>query len=118
MQRVEAISMSHLKRNPSRSAVIGSSILALLLLSSPMLRAQVTNGVNGVITDSSGAAIANAHVTITNNSTAVGSETNTSSTGLFAVVGLLPGEYSVEVKAPNFATAKSQVVVEVARMST
>jgi hypothetical protein len=83
-----------------------------------MLRAQVTNGVNGVITDSSGAAIENAHVTITNTSTGVGSETNTSSTGLFTVVGLLPGTYSVEVKAPNFATAKSQVVVEVARMST
>jgi Carboxypeptidase regulatory-like domain/TonB dependent receptor len=110
--------MSHLKRNLSRSAVIGSSIFVLLLLSSPMLRAQVTNGVNGVITDSSGAAIANAHVTITNISTGVGSDTNTSSTGLFTVVGLLPGEYSVVVGAPNFATAKSQVVVEVARMST
>ena len=110
--------MSHLKRNLSRSAVIGSSIFVLLLLSSPMLRAQVTNGVNGVITDSSGAAIANAHVTITNISTGVGSDTKTSSTGLFTVVGLLPGEYSVVVGAPNFATAKSQVVVEVARMST
>jgi Carboxypeptidase regulatory-like domain len=110
--------MSHLKRNLSRSAVIGSSIFVLLLLSSPILRAQVTNGINGTVTDSSGAAVANAHVTITNISTGVGSDTNTSSTGLFTVVGLIPGEYSVVVGAPNFATAKSQVVVEVARMST
>jgi hypothetical protein len=109
--------MSHLKRNLSRSALISSSIFALLL-SSSMLRAQVTNGINGVITDSSGAAIANAHVAIRNVSTGVEADTNTSSTGLFSVVGLIPGEYSIEVGVANFATAKSTVIVEVARMST
>jgi hypothetical protein len=116
-QCVEAISMSHLKGNLSRSAVIGSSILALLL-STSMLSAQVTNGVNGVITDASGASVANAHIKIVNTSTGVASETTSSSSGAFTVVGLIPGEYSVEVGAPNFRTVRTTAVVEVARMST
>jgi len=109
--------MSYLTRNLSRSAVIGSSIL-VLLLSIPMIRAQVTNGVNGIITDASGASVANAHIKIVNTSTGVESDASSSSSGTFQVVGLLPGEYSVEVGAPNFTTAKTRVVVEVARMST
>src|SRR5215469_13312739 len=104
--------------NLSRSAVVRLSILVLLLASSSLLGAQVTNGINGVITDVSGARVPDAHVKIANTSTGVESHTYTSSSGSFNLVGLIPGEYSVEVSAPNFATTKSKVVVEVARMFT
>jgi hypothetical protein len=93
-------------------------MFVLLLLLSPMLRAQVTNGVNGTITDTSGASVVNAHIRVVNTSTGVESDASSSSSGAFTVVGLIPGEYSVEVGAPNFTTVKTNVVVEVARMST
>lgn len=81
------------------------------------LRAQVTNGVNGVVTDASGSAIAGAHVTVKNLSTGVAAEAVTSSTGTYVVVGLIPGAYSVSFTAPGFATAETAVTVEVATMS-
>jgi hypothetical protein len=104
--------------NLSRLSAVRLPILVLLLASSSLLGAQVTNGIHGVITDISGASVANAHVRIVNTSTGVESDAYTSSSGSFNLVGLIPGEYSVEVSAPSFATTQSKVVVEVARMFT
>ena len=82
--------------NLSRSSVVRLSMLVLLLTSSSLLRAQVTNGINGVITDISGASVANAHVRIVNTATGVESDAYTSSSGSFNLVGLSPGEYSAK----------------------
>ena len=41
-----------------------------------------------------------------------------SSVGAFTVVGLIPGEYSVTVEAPGFKTYKTELTVEVAKVSS
>ena len=90
----------------------------VVLLSGTRLGAQITNGINGTVADSSGAVIPAAEVTVTNNSTHVVSHAVTSSAGTFIVVGLNPGQYSVAVVAAGFKkSVNSDVLVEVSKMS-
>jgi hypothetical protein len=89
------------------------------ILAVARLCAQVENGIAGTVTDSSGAAIANASVTAINTSTRVSVHTTTTSVGTYKVVGLVPGYYSVEVEAQGFSkSVQSGVIVEVAKTST
>ncbi len=91
---------------------------SFLLLSAGRLNAQVTNGINGTVTDANGAIIAGANVTVTDNATGVSSRATTSSAGTFIVIGLNPGHYSVKVESPGFKTSvQTNVTVEVAKMS-
>lgn len=98
------------------------SLLVLALvwtLPATRLCAQVGNGIAGTVTDSSGAAIANASVTVVNASTKVEVQTTTSSVGTYKVIGLVPGHYSINVEAQGFSkTLHSDVIVEVARTTT
>jgi Carboxypeptidase regulatory-like domain len=82
------------------------------------LNAQVENGINGTVTDTSGAVVAGARVTITSASTDVTAPAVTSSAGTFTVVGLNPGKYNVVVEAAGFKTVSTALTVEVAKMST
>jgi hypothetical protein len=90
---------------------------AFLCLCLP-LHAQVENGINGTVTDLSGAVVAGAHVTATNTATGVTASAVTSSAGTFTLVGLSPGEYSVAVEGSGFKTTKTVVTVEIAKIST
>lgn len=58
--------------------------------------------VGGVVTDPSGAAVANASVTIRNNSTGQTFSAQTSYAGQFQTAQLPPGNYTVVVSAPGF----------------
>jgi hypothetical protein len=91
---------------------------AILLFSGVLLHAQAVNGINGTITDKTGAVIPNAHITATHAATNVASSAVTSSEGTFTIVGLIPGRYSVAVDSQGFKRAELDVVVEVARMAT
>jgi hypothetical protein len=82
------------------------------------LNAQAVNGINGTVTDPSGAVIVGANVTATNNSTGVVAKAVTTSAGTFTLVGLSPGDYSVAVDAAGFKTVKTTLTVEVTKMST
>ena len=62
-----------------------------IFFSGVRLNAQVLSGINGTVTDASGAVITGAHVTVTNSSTGVASSAVTSSEGTFTIVGLIPG---------------------------
>jgi outer membrane receptor protein involved in Fe transport len=74
----------------------------VLLLTSPA-RAQVTTGaIVGTVTDSSGAAIPNAVVTIVNTQTAIKRNATSSGLGEFGVNLLEPGNYNVTVTAAGF----------------
>jgi len=93
-------------------------VCVAVLFSGVRLNAQVQSGMNGTVTDSSGAVIVAAHVTVTNDATAVVSRGVTSSAGTFVIVGLIPGQYSVVVEAPGFKKSlQSGVTIEIARMS-
>lgn len=58
--------------------------------------------ISGEVTDSSGAAIPSARVTITNAATNVAASATTDGTGHFAVLYLTPGQYAISAEAKGF----------------
>ncbi|MDI3253361.1 MAG: TonB-dependent receptor [Bacillota bacterium] len=83
------------------------------------LHAQANAGITGTVTDSTGAVIAGAQITITNQSTGVQNHAVTSSSGTYTVTGLIPGAYSVEVNAGGFKTFRiNNINVEVSTTAT
>ena len=80
-----------------------SCILLICLVSLP-LSAQVSSGeLVGTITDSSGAAVPNAKIIVTNAQTnTVVRETLGSNDGTYTVTLLPPGRYNVSAEAPSF----------------
>ena len=67
--------------------------------------AQSTAGLNGTITDPTGAAVLNAKVTAINQATSVESSTQTDSAGAYLFSSLPIGKYRVEVTASGFEKA-------------
>ena len=65
--------------------------------------AQISGGLAGRVTDPSGAAIAQAQVTLTRMSTGVEQKTVTTADGYYTFSQLVPGSYSVDVAATGFA---------------
>ena len=111
--------MRQLHRNLSHPISIAAAMMFFVFaLSISLVMAQVENGISGLVTDSTGAVIVGAKVTVTNASTGVQSTATSSSAGTFTVVGLNPGTYSVKAEAKGFKLAEAKVIVEVARMST
>jgi hypothetical protein len=76
----------------------------LALAGSLPLQAQSTSGggIQGTISDPSGAAVANAQVTATNTDTGVATIHTTSGTGTYSIQPLPVGTYNVEVVAKGF----------------
>src|SRR5215469_13182723 len=72
-----------------------------LLLSAP-LQAQYGAGIQGTVTDQSGAVVKGAAVTVTNQATGVSSSTSTNDSGFYSAQFLPPGKYTVDVDAPSF----------------
>ena len=86
--------------------------ISILSLSAVVAMAQATTGsLRGAVTDSNGAAIAGANVTIKNESTGTSVTAITSSEGSFDVPALQPGSYSVTVEATGFKRSISTSVV-------
>ena len=84
--------------------------LAVAIISSPSLGyAQVTTGqVNGVVTDSSGAIVIGASVTISNTATGIVYHAITDSLGAYHITNLPPGSYTMDVAKTGFATQHIQ----------
>jgi outer membrane receptor protein involved in Fe transport len=68
-------------------------------------------GILGTITDPSGAVVANATVSINQTATGVKRTTSSAADGKYEVRYLIPGEYSVEVQASGFRTARASSIV-------
>ncbi|MES2393246.1 MAG: carboxypeptidase regulatory-like domain-containing protein [Acidobacteriota bacterium] len=67
--------------------------------------------ISGSVTDASGAAIPQAALTATNVATGVSTETTASGSGVYTLGGLIPGKYTLTVKASGFATFKQENLV-------
>lgn len=76
--------------------------LCLFLLSAVLYGQGTTSRLTGVITDSSGAAVAGAKVTLTNEATGVSFNTESSESGTYAFEALQSGTYSVAIEANGF----------------
>ncbi|MBT0604804.1 carboxypeptidase-like regulatory domain-containing protein, partial [Klebsiella quasipneumoniae] len=72
-----------------------------------------TGQITGIVTDSTGAAIPNATVTLKSQATNQTLTTTTSSEGLYRFVLLQPGKYTVKTSAQNFAEQTLEVEVQV-----
>ncbi len=88
-------------------------ILGSLLVTPSRLHAQALSGINGTVTDSSGATVADASVTITNVDTNVSRKTVTTSAGTYYVTDLIPGTYTVKVEKSGFKASVQQKVIVV-----
>jgi hypothetical protein len=86
-----------------RSVFISSLVIMLTLLLIPSLFGQGTTGsITGVVSDSSGALVAGANVTVVEVTTNAARTVKTSDAGTYTVTQLLPGQYSVKVDKPGF----------------
>ncbi len=96
-------------------------LACVLLLACPFVLAQSTVGtgsIQGLVTDQSGAVLANAKITITNKATAAAIHLNTSSAGAYSSGAIQPGNYVVRVEAHGFQSVETPVTVEVGNTAT
>jgi len=84
-------------------------VCATLLL--PHAGAQALSGIQGSVTDSTGAVVPEATVTVTNDATNVASHAVTTSAGTYTITDLIPGTYTVKVEKSGFATWVSKGVI-------
>src|SRR6476620_9413045 len=91
------------------------SVVALLTLGLPNIAlAQVDRAtLTGTISDSGGAIIPGATVSITNVATNVAARQQTSATGAYLLVNLIPGKYQVDVELSGFKKVSQVVTLEV-----
>lgn len=86
--------------------------LLVLFVATTHVHAQVSTGtILGHITDSSGASVSGATVTITNNATNISNTATTSHDGLFSVPNLQTGRYSVSVASSGFASEEASNII-------
>jgi len=64
--------------------------------------AQFTASIQGTVTDTSGAIVSGATVTVTNNETSRSQQVTASEEGFYRVTGLAPGTYTVTAELPGF----------------
>lgn len=88
-----------------RGTVGRVGVLLLCLLSASPAFAQTGGeaGIQGTVTDSTGASIPNATVVATNNATGVSTTRQTSGSGLYTISPVIPGVYTVKVTAAGFS---------------
>jgi outer membrane receptor protein involved in Fe transport len=86
-------------------------MVSLVLLFSSFALAQRDLGtITGTVTDSTGAVVPGASITITNDATGESSKLQTTATGDYTRPALLPGIYTVTVEAQGFRRASRQKV--------
>jgi len=88
-----------------KSIFLALACLCIPILCSPALTAQTGGeaGIQGTVTDPTGAFIAHATVVVTNDATGVAQTRETTGDGLYTISPILPGKYTVTVKARGFS---------------
>jgi len=93
--------------------------LVFTLATTVVALGQSQNGsISGVVTDQSGAVVANADVTVTNVATGAVRTTTTTSAGDYTVQGLPPQDYKVSVTGAGFGTSVTTLNVSVGSANT
>jgi len=79
-------------------------IVCLLVTAISVLAQSDTSSISGTVTDTSGALVPNAQVTIHNNATLADRTIASNESGAFTLTNLAPGDYSVRATKPGFQT--------------
>lgn len=90
------------------------AVVLMIFGSSRPVWAQYNAGIQGTVTDNSGAAVPNAKITVTNQATNVSAQTTTSASGFYQVGQLPPGNYTVIVEATGFQKNQTNDVLVLA----
>ncbi len=85
-------------------------VMAILAVTALIASAQFNSAIQGVVTDSAGAAIPGAAVTVANVETGVARTVETQEDGLYRVLSLAPGQYRIAVRRAGFAEAVRESV--------
>ncbi len=83
------------------------TLCIVALLAAPMVAQKTSGTLRGVVTDPSGAVLANVPVVVTNTETGVERTVTTNTQGEYVAPELTVGTYKVTVKAPNFKESVS-----------
>ena len=81
-------------------------VVILLAAWAATTQAQTQGGISGLVTDSSGAAVPGATVTVTNTATRGTRNTTTNVEGLYTFPAVPPGTYALKVELQGFKTAE------------
>ncbi len=79
----------------------------------PLASQTLDTGILGTVTDPASASISGADVTIANKGTGLTRAVKTAADGKYEVRYLVPGEYTVEVRAPGFRAEHTSVVIQI-----
>ena len=94
-------------------SVLAAALLVALASSSAVF-AQVDRAtLTGLVKDTGGAVLPGATVVVTNLGTNVASRQQTTETGSYLVVNLIPGKYQIDVELSGFKKASQVVTLEV-----
>jgi hypothetical protein len=94
-----------------RSALL--ALVATLMLSLSAIAQVDAGAIRGTVIDPSGAVVANARVTLTNNATGLSMSAVTASDGTYTFEPVKIGAYTVNIEAAGFKKAKTSVTVNV-----
>jgi len=96
------------------------AVVAVLLLSPTFLAAQGANGrIVGRVADPSGAVLAGAKVTLTNEATGISRDANTNDSGDYSFVEVVPGTYTVQFELTGFKkNLQKDVIVDLNQVVT
>lgn len=98
------------------AVAVQACVIALLVLASCAIHAQIagTANIQGTVTDSSGAVIPGASLTLTNVATQVSTVAVSDKTGTYVFSGVNIGTYNIKASAPGFETyEQTGIVLEV-----
>jgi hypothetical protein len=97
--------------NGARFVWIPAVLLFSVAFSIPV-RAQVASAtLSGTVTNSSGAAVPNAAVSVKNIASTESVQAQTDSSGRYTLKNLVPGDYEVTVSAPGFSSKTSKITL-------
>ena len=97
-----------MKRGIRWGAFAALFLFATMMVTFAGAQTAVDGAIGGTVTDSSGAVIPNAQVTVHNNGTNADQHAVTDGSGYFRVVHLQPGTYTVTIAASGFQTNQSK----------
>jgi hypothetical protein len=86
------------------------SVVILLTISMPAFGQAVYGNIVGTVTDTTGAVVPGAKVTVTDVQKGTSDTTTSNADGNYSVQHLIPDLYTVKIEAPNFAAAKAENV--------
>ncbi len=94
------------------------ALWALLMCAVPALAQSDSARLTGTVTDSSGAAVAGATITVTSLETGRVTSAQSEENGGYSVAALLRGQYRVEVKRDGFKSVKQDITLEIQQVAS